>query len=373
MPDLAVVVPTLNERENVADVVDRLAQSLAGLDWQVIFVDDDSSDGTAEECRRIGARNPRAQLILRIGRRGLASACVEGMLASSAPFLAVIDGDLQHDVTILPRMLEAAKSNSADIVVGSRNLENRGNLGRRLSRLVCPQELSDPMSGFFLLRRTYLDEVVRRLSGVGFKILLDLIASSPRPVKVIEVPYVFCPRERGMSKMDAIVGFEYILLLADKALGHTIPIQFASYSLVGAAGVVLHLLILSILVRSGATFVAAQALATGAAMVSNFFLNNALTYRALRLRGWWRLTQGLAVFCAACSIGAFNNLAVAKFLLDHRIHWMLAGAAGIVIGSVWNYSVTAAFTWQVRQRRARRPAPIAEREQAIHVSSTSQL
>lgn len=378
MPELSVIVPTLNERENVALLVERLSDALTGIDWQAIFVDDDSPDGTADECRCIAAFNPRVQVIQRIGRRGLASACVEGMLASSAPFIAVIDGDMQHDETLLPRMLEAAKAGSTDLVVGSRNLEHGGmgsfaanrvrlsDLGRRLSRQVCSHDLSDPMSGFFLLRRTYLDEVVRRLSGVGFKILLDLVASSPRPVNVVEVPYVFRERRYGESKLDLTVGFEYILLLADKALGYTIPVQFASFALVGATGVALHLFVLASLVRSGsANFFTAQAIATVAAMVSNFFLNNALTYRATKLHGWWKLTQGLIAFCAACSIGAFNNLAVATLLASHGVPWFAAGAAGIAIGSVWNYTVTAAFTWSVRERRARRLMSIRLRPPAM--------
>lgn len=361
-----MIVPTLNERGNIASVVDRLSESLKGIDWQVIFVDDDSPDGTSQECRRIAAVNPQVQVIQRIGRRGLASACVEGMLASSAPFVAVMDGDLQHDESLLPRMLETAKATAADIVVGSRNLADGGmgtfasrrvwlsQLGRRLSRYVCSHELSDPMSGFFLVRRTYLDEVVRQLSGVGFKILLDLIASSARPVNVVEVPYVFRERRHGTSKLDVTVGFEYVLLLVDKALGYTIPIQFAAFSLVGAAGVALHLAILGALVSSGLTdFVTAQAIATAAAMISNYFLNNALTYRAAKLKGLRELLQGLAMFCVACSVGALNNVAVAMQLIAYGVPWLAAGAAGIVVGSVWNYSVTAAFTWHVRERRTR--------------------
>ena len=194
--ELAVIIPTLNERQNVTPIVERLTAALKGLEWEVIFVDDDSADGTADECRRIAALNPRVRVIQRIGRRGLASACLEGMLASTAPYVAVMDGDMQHDETVLPRMLEAAKANHVDVVVGSRHAEGGGmgsfakervwlsNLGRRLSRAVCSHNLSDPMSGFLLLNRNYHDKVVRRVSGVGFKILLDLIASSTSPVKI---------------------------------------------------------------------------------------------------------------------------------------------------------------------------------------------
>lgn len=366
MAELAIIIPTLNERENVAPLIQRLSVALEAVDWEVIFVDDDSPDGTADQCRQLAATNPRVRIIQRIGRRGLASACIEGMLASAAPYLAVMDGDMQHDERILPAMLRAAVEQGADVVVGSRHVEGGGmgsfakervwlsNLGRKLSRMVCAHDLSDPMSGFFLLTRTYLNRVVRRVSGVGFKILLDLIASSGGPVKIVEVPYVFRDRMYGQSKLDLTVGFEYFVLLADKWMGYTIPLPFALFSLVGSTGVVLYLAVFSALYRTGMTgFLRAQLIGTGVAMISNFFLNNLITYRTTRLRGWWNVTQGLIAFCAACSLGAFSNIAVAKFLMDRQVSWWLAGMSGIVIGSVWNYSVTAVLTWHIGQRRAR--------------------
>jgi dolichol-phosphate mannosyltransferase len=366
MTELAVIIPTLNERQNVKPIVERLTAALKGLEWEVIFVDDDSADGTTDECRRLAALNPHVRVIQRIGRRGLASACLEGMLASTAPYVAVMDGDMQHDEAALPRMLEAAKTNHADVVVGSRHAEGGGigsfakervwlsNLGRRFSRAVCSHDLSDPMSGFFLLNRNYLDKVVRRVSGVGFKILLDLIAYSTSPIKIVEVPYVFRTRIHGESKLDLTVGFEYFVLLADKILGRTIPLSFALFSIVGTVGVLLHLLVLTGLRAGSMSFLNAQLIATAAAMISNFFLNNLITYRTTRLRGWLSIGKGLLGFCGACSLGAISNLAVAKLLVDHHVHWILAGVAGILFGSVWNYSVTAVMTWHIGQTRARR-------------------
>src|SRR5579863_5364710 len=185
-PELAVVIPTLNERDNVPLVVERLNRVLAGIAWEAIFVDDDSPDGTADVVREIGRRQPNIRVLHRLGRRGLASASIEGILASTAPYAAVMDGDLQHDESLLPTMLARIKAEGLDIVVASRHV-GAGSVGEmqhsrvmisnfasRLGRLVVKAELTDPMSGFFLIRREAFSEAMRGLSGQGFKILLDL-------------------------------------------------------------------------------------------------------------------------------------------------------------------------------------------------------
>src|SRR5688572_2296033 len=140
MPELTVVVPAFRERENIPGLLAALDAALAGLDWETIIVCDDALDGTEELVRERAQKDARVRCIQRVGRRGLASACIEGMLASSAPYLAVIDADLQHDETLLPKLLEAARRDGADIVVASRYMEggSTGELdpGRvRMSRL----------------------------------------------------------------------------------------------------------------------------------------------------------------------------------------------------------------------------------------------
>jgi dolichol-phosphate mannosyltransferase len=360
--ELAVVVPTFKERANVVPLLEALDRCLQGIAHEVIFVDDDSPDGTAALVREIARTNPRVRVLQRVGRRGLASACLEGMMATPAPYIAVMDGDLQHDEGILPAMLDKIRNEKLDLVVATRNAEGGGmgefskhrvwlsNMGRRLSQSVSHTNLSDPMSGFFMLDRRFLEEVVHSASGVGFKILLDLVASSRRPVRFGEVPYTFRKRIHGTSKLDILVGLEYLQLLLDKAVGDLIPPRFIIFSMVGTGGLVVSLGLLYLLLAFGKVqFLTAQAITTLVAMTANFFLNNSMTYRDRRLRGR-RLWIGLATFYAACFVGAVVNLRVAEFIKDAGSSRYLAAACGLSVGAVWNYAVTSIITWrQVRE------------------------
>jgi dolichol-phosphate mannosyltransferase len=358
---LAVVIPVFREAANVAPLVARLDAALAGTAWEAIFVDDDSPDGTAAAVRAIAARDPRVRCIRRVGRRGLASACIEGMLSASAPFVAVMDGDLQHDEAILPAML-ASVERGADIAVGSRHVAGgratggfsaaRGALsdtGTRLAQALLPVPVADPMSGFFLLRRELVEEAAPRLTGRGFKILLDLLLTLPRGLKLVEVPYAFRAREHGASKLDATVLLEFAGLLLDKATGGAVPLRFVAFAAVGAVGVLVHMVALSLLVGVfGLGFGAAQWGATFVAMTANFVLNNRITYRDARLRGA-ALWRGLMIFYLVCGVGAAANVGIAALLVrDGILAWGLAGAAGALITVVWNYAVSSTLVWRAR-------------------------
>lgn len=357
--ELSVIVPTFNEKDNIAELVGRLDGALDGVRWEAIFVDDNSPDGTAETVRALALRDARVRCIQRIGRRGLASACVEGALSSSAPFVAVIDGDLQHDETLLPEMLRRLQKGDVDIVVGSRYADKGGfgawNEGRvrasrfatRLARKATRVALSDPMSGFFMIRRERLTELAPRLSSVGFKILLDIFASSRTPLKFEEIPYQFRTRERGDSKLDFVVLWEYGMLLIDKMVGRYIPARLISFSIVGGVGVVAHLLIVYALLSAGATFLIAQTAAAFAAMTLNFLFNNLLTYSDMRLRGR-KLFFGWITFILACSIGAAANVGVAGYMFSSDQLWAVSALAGIAVGTVWNFAITSIFTWKAR-------------------------
>jgi dolichol-phosphate mannosyltransferase len=357
-PELALIVPTFNERENVGLLFETVAGVLNEVDWELIVVDDDSSDGTAELVRTMARHDPRIRCVQRIGRRGLSTACIEGVLASAAPYVAVMDADLQHDERLLPRMLHALKHEGWDLVVGSRYVEGGGvgdwndrraglsSAATKLSRLVCRSEIADPMSGFFMMRRPVFERAMRRLSGQGFKILLDLMASSQDRLRIKELPYEFRPRRRGTSKLDTLVAWEFGVLLADKLVGHLVPVRFALFAFFGALGLGVHLAVLrAALALPALDFAEAQAIATLVAMTSNFFLNNLFTYRDQRLRGW-RLVRGLLSFYLICGVGTVGNVGIAAYIFAADKVWWLAGIAGAIVGSVWNYAVSSIFTWR---------------------------
>lgn len=358
--ELAVVVPTFNERANVATLIARLDGALGDIRWEAIFVDDDSPDGTADAARELARVDARVRVIQRIGRRGLSSACIEGMCATAAPIVAVIDGDLQHDETLLPRMVEALQADARlDLVVGSRFVAGGGTgewdrdrvaksaLATRLSRRVLKADLTDPMSGFFAVRADVVRAIVPDLSAIGFKILLDIMTTSARPLAFVELPYTFRVRTQGESKLDHVVAMEYLIALYDRMFGRFVPVRFAMFSAIGVIGVGLHMAMLSLFyVGLGTTFLAGQIIATAAAMTFNFFLNNALTYRDLRLRGWRKLLDGWVSFCLVCSVGAIANVGIAAFLHDvQHGAWAASALAGVLVGAVWNYALSSRFTW----------------------------
>jgi dolichol-phosphate mannosyltransferase len=297
-------------------------------------------------------------MVHRIGRRGLSSAVVEGIQSTTAPYVAVMDADLQHDESILPRMLEILRGDEAELVVGSRYVEGGGmgawsqsrqdisRFATWLAGLVIRTPLTDPMSGFFMLKRDAFDNAVRNLSSQGYKILLDIVASLPEPPRVAEVPYTFRTRVAGESKLDAAVTWEYLMLLADKLVGHILPVRFIMFLAVGGLGVFVHMAVLALFhVSAGQPFMLAQTEAMMVAMTFNFYVNNLLTYRDKRLRGWKAL-RGLLSFYLVCSVGAFANVGIAEYIHGQDYSWALSGFAGILVGAVWNYAASAAVTWR---------------------------
>ncbi len=360
-PILTIIVPTFNERENIALLVEKLSDTLDGIDWSVLFVDDNSPDGTADVVDEISRTNPRVSCLKRIGRRGLSSACIEGMEQSEAPFLAVMDADLQHDEAILPAMLKTLEAAEIELVVASRYADggDMSNWSARrrfiskaatwLSKAFIPSGPSDPMSGFFMLRRTLFENTGPKLSGQGFKILLDLFLSAGRPITFVEVPYTFRSRQAGESKLDVHVMWELVEMLAEKSIGRIIPVRFILFAGVGGIGVGVHLFVLGVGIElAELSFQASQAAAILVAMTSNFFLNNMITFRAQKLRGV-AIIRGLIAFYIACSIGAIVNYAVADWAFDLTGKWIIAGTIGAVAGAVWNYATTSVFTWRVNR------------------------
>jgi dolichol-phosphate mannosyltransferase len=355
--ELTIVAPAFNEADNLAELAHRLGVALEGVRWQLIVVDDDSPDGTADTAKLLAQTDPRITCIRRLGRRGLAGAVIEGVLASAAPYVAVMDADLQHDETILPAMLAELREDRADLVIGSRYVGEgsaaegfsvvRGagsKLANRLARLALRADVSDPVSGFFMVRRPIFDEVAPKLSVQGFKILFDLIASRSSPVRIVELPYSFRARHAGTSKMDSMAVADYLGLVLSKLSGNLIPPRALLFFVVGASGLIVNLVAAKLFIGMGLSFPIADTVAAILAMTSNFLINNEVTYRDRRLRGV-RLIIGYARFCALCGVGLIANIAVAN-LIHETLHLDSASiVAGAIFGAVWNYGSTAVAVW----------------------------
>ena len=356
--ELSVVVPTFKESGNIAELIRRLDVALDGVDWEVIFVDDDSPDGTSDVVKAIALMDFRVRCLRRVSRRGLAGACIEGMLSSSAPYVAVMDADFQHDETLLPRMLANLRRGDTDLVVGSRYIaggnakvfsKSRGLMSKAagsLARAVTRVELTDPMSGFFMMRRDRFDPIAGSLSTRGFKILLDIVLTAKGGLRIVEEPYVFGSRIHGESKLDAQVGLDFLGLLLTKLTGGAVTPRFLSYALVGTLGLVVHLAALRVSLLS-LPFPESQAIATFVAMTGNFLLNNSLTFRESRLTGF-AMVRGLLGYYAISSVGALTNVGVASWLYAYQPTWWLAGIAGALMGVVWNYSMSTLFVWRAK-------------------------
>jgi dolichol-phosphate mannosyltransferase len=357
---LSVIVPTFNERGNVATLVARLDVALAGVAWEVIFVDDNSPDGTADAVRALAQTDHRVRCIRRVGRRGLSGACIEGMLASSAPCAAVIDGDLQHDETQLPKMLGLIETGAAELVIGSRYIDggsadsfNSQRLGASkfataVAQRVLRVKIADPMSGFFMIRRDRFEQLAPQLSIQGFKILLDVVATAHGDLRIVEVPYTFGSRLHGESKLDSMVALDFLGLVLAKLTNDVVSLRFLLFALVGSVGLFVHFSALFVALEVfNLPFAEAQACGALMAMTSNFLLNNFLTYRDQRLRGFGIL-RGLLLFYLVCSVGLLANVGVAFSVYDQEPIWWLAGASGALMGVVWNYAMSGLFVWRKR-------------------------
>jgi len=370
-PTLSVIVPTYREAANVPRLFERLAVVLDGLPWEMVVVDDDSSDGTYDVAYSIARRDPRMRCLRRVNRTGLAGAVIEGWLASSADFVAVIDGDLQHDETVLPQMYAALERAAGNLAIGTRipdptkpgglspARQKLSDLGKWFFSLVSGVGVSDPMSGFFMTRREIVAKLASRLSPDGFKILVDLILSARQTLKAVEIPYVFRPRTAGESKLSPLVGLDFLGLVVHHASGGALPVRFVLFAMIGAVGLIVHLAVLWLLIGGSAPrdFTVSQIGATVAAMASNFVLNNEITYRNRRYRGVSKIT-GFLIFAGLCGVGAIANVNVANLLYHAHRSWgpggmgweIISGMAGAIIGVVWNYAASNTFVWRHRRK-----------------------
>jgi dolichol-phosphate mannosyltransferase len=361
-PTLSVVVPTYQEAANIPILFERMKAALEGLPWEMIVVDDDSPDGTSNVAFALAAEDRRLRCLRRVNRSGLAGAVVEGWMASSADFVAVIDGDLQHDETILREMHRALVKGPANLAIGTRMREAGGgslsparqalsDMGAWFFRRIAGAAVADPMSGFFMLPREIVSRLAPRLSPDGFKILVDVILSAGGELKIVEVPYRFRKREAGESKLTPLVGIDFLGLVVHHATGGALPTRFVLFAMIGASGLIVHFAVLLAVLRwfDGATFYSGQLVATVVAMASNFILNNEITYSSYRFRGLG-LIEGFAAFALGCSVGAIANIDVASWLYYANETWWVAGLSGALLSVVWNYAVSTNLIWRPGRR-----------------------
>jgi dolichol-phosphate mannosyltransferase len=362
-PTLSIIVPTYKESKNVPVLFERIAAALGGAPWEMIVVDDDSPDGTADVAFGLAATHNRLRCLRRVNRSGLAGAVIEGWMSSSADFVAVIDGDLQHDESILLAMYQALAKGSGNLVIGTRLRDtSKGTLSparQRLSdlgawffRRIAGVTVTDPMSGFFMMRRELVSRLAPRLSPDGFKILVDVILSAGGGLSIVEVPYTFRKRQSGESKLTPLVGIDFLGLVVHHATAGALPTRFVLFAMIGAVGLVVHVLALSAVLHWSRmmTFDSGQLFATVVAMASNFILNNEITYRSYRYRGLGMIA-GFAGFALGCSVGAIANIDVASWLYKDNQTWWVAGLAGALLSVVWNYAVSTNLIWRPGRRR----------------------
>lgn len=357
--ELSVILPTFNERANLPALFEKLEAVLEGVAWEVIVVDDNSPDRTYQFVKELAWSDQRFRCIRRVNRRGLAGACIEGILSSSAPFVAVMDADLQHDETILIRMLRRLRSGEVDLMVGSRYVDGgtatsgfprwrnaMSLMARTAAQRTLRVNFKDLMSGFFMIRRDVVEDIAPDLSTSGFKILLDIAATSGPDLRIEEIGYTFRKRERGESKLDARVALDFFGLLLNKMTRGFLPTRFALFALVGLSGVAVHISAVYLLhIVTNFAFVYAQAIATWIAMTSNFFINNFVTYRDIRLHKG-EFIRGLVRFYLVCSAGALANVGISTLFYKQFPNWLVASIIGVVMGSVWNYTFSSYYVWR---------------------------
>ncbi|NTF46111.1 glycosyltransferase [Rhizobium rhizogenes] len=355
---LSVIAPTYNESGNIIPFIERAREALVGFDWEIIFVDDNSPDGTSEKAHCFSKEDPRVRSILRLGDRGLAKSSIQGMLSARGELLCVMDVDGQHDPAVINEMADRLEGEDLHIVSAARRLEIDGAmeglsptrqrlsvLGNWLSGLVLGRKLSDPLTGFFLIRRDSFLQTAPRLGDPGFKLLLDILHSN-KELKHAEIPFDFGMRLNGESKLDIYVVWKFVTFLLSKLTAGLLPVSLISFLLVGGLGVFVHFAVLYLVLSLTASFTVAQTISTLVAATGNFLLNNLLTFRDRRLRGWVKV-WGYLKFLGVSAVGIVANVSAATLTYERLVHVVfVATLAGIAIDTIWKFVIAKRFVWK---------------------------
>jgi dolichol-phosphate mannosyltransferase len=360
MAKVSVILPTFNESKNIGIMLDRLdaIRIAAGLDLEVIVVDDNSPDETWKRAQELASTQfPYVRVIRRVHAKGLSSAVLDGFAASQADYLFVMDADLQHDEKILPKMIEKLAS-TADVVLGSRKVEG-GGMGEwsksrrfvswgatKLAHIVLRVPVTDPMSGFFGIRREIFEKHGQEINPKGFKILLEFVFRA-RNCRVQEVGYVFQNRIHGESKLSTGVMLDYIEALVDMRLAPAITSTFIMYCCVGAGGIFVNLcasfLALKVLGTSSST---ALMVGIATSIIFNFAANNSITFRRCRISWGRQWIVKFVQFASICTAGAFINFSISERLMALSIgNFYWASGLGMLVALFWNYFINVGVTW----------------------------
>ena len=359
-PTLSIVIPTYNEKENISKILERLQKQLQKITYEIIFVDDNSPDGTSKEVRSFMETSSKISLVHRIGRKGLAGAIIEGIFAANSELVAVMDCDMQHDEEKLLDMVNLfSKNNSLDLVIGSRFTQNGEISAKAFSRIrelgskftttlikrILHIKSTDPLSGFFMVKKETFLQKSNKLQTQGFKILADFLAISGNDIKIEEIGYTFKSRVAGESKMSYVTALELVGLVISQIFRGGVSIRFILFCMVGLSGIFVQLFVTGIAMFLINQFPTSQTLGIIAAMTSNYFLNNSITFQERRLTSF-DLIRGLLSFYFICSLGAFTNIAVSSYIFNFSSNWLISSFIGAIFGAAWNFTLTSIFTWK---------------------------
>ena len=355
-PELSIIIPTYNEKGNLPHLFKRIDQSLPGINYEIIIVDDNSPDGTADMARKLSS-SYLIKVIVRQGKLGLGTAVVTGFGNASGDYLAVIDADLQHPPELLSELLQQVR-NGSELVVASRyshgggmekwsfirKLNSRGAIF--MSHLLLPssREISDPMSGFFMLKRKLIEGV--DLKPRGYKILLE-IAVQAQPKNVSEVGFTFQNRTEGQSKFSVKEQYEYLRHLFSLMRRSGELTRVGKFVLVGGSGILVNEGLLWLMTaHTGLDYRLANAMSIETSIISNFIFNNYFTFADRRNSGSRVFFISLGRFNLVSLIGAGINL-VTTIILHQAdgLPILVANLIGIVLAMGWNYLANNWWTW----------------------------
>ncbi|HEX79403.1 MAG TPA: glycosyltransferase family 2 protein [Dehalococcoidia bacterium] len=367
---VSLIVPTYNEHDNIAPLVERIHCALSPRDYEILFIDDDSTDGTADAASSLLEKYP-VRVIVRKDKKGLASAVVDGLNHINGDVIAVMDADLQHPPEVLPGLLKAITEEDADVAIGSRYVPGGGCQGWSLTRkiisrgaifiahllLPATRKVKDPMSGFFAFRRNVVKDA--RLNPSGFKILLEILMMG-RFNRVAEVPFIFVTRERGESKLNARQQLDYLKHIYSLMRRTGELTRFIKFCLVGGSGVIVNYGLYWILTRfAGFTPIddmaaggitsgnLAMAISIETSIITNFLLNNYFTFADRKVRKAGAFFRALLNFNLICIIGGLIQIGVANlFAVVFGVNDLIAVLAGIAVATLWNYFLNNWLTWK---------------------------